>query len=166
MRTKTRARKHNGLGLAPSFKKPKGGTVFKTEPKEEEAGPSSSRRQTRYGPSAPRSVQRAVRAHRRRPGVAALQEIRKYQQKGKDATRHLIPKAPFWRFARELLGQYKDNYRWSVQGVTALQEAAEAYLVGLFEDTQLCAIHAKRVTIFVKDMQLAKRLRGDIEFAS
>ena len=42
-----------------------------------------------------------------------------------------------------------------------LQEASEAYLVGLFEDTNLCAIHAKRVTIMPKDIQLARRIRGE-----
>uniref|UniRef100_M3YJI6 Core Histone H2A/H2B/H3 domain-containing protein n=1 Tax=Mustela putorius furo TaxID=9669 RepID=M3YJI6_MUSPF len=45
--------------------------------------------------------------------------------------------------------------------VMALQEACEAYLVGLFEDTNLCAIHAKRVTIMPKDIQLARRIRGE-----
>lgn len=71
MRKKSAARKQ--VGLPTGFKKPKGGTVFKTEPKESPTGPSAGGRQTRYGPRAPRSVQRAVRAHRRRPGVAALQ---------------------------------------------------------------------------------------------
>ncbi len=42
----------------------------------------------------------------------------------------------------------------------ALQEAAEAHLVGLFEDCNLCAVHAKRVTIMPKDLQLARRIRG------
>lgn len=69
----------------------------------------------------------------------AHREIRKYQRGGKDATRHLIPRAPFWRFAREVLGALHHDFRWSVQGVTALQEAAEAYLVGLYEDTQVGA---------------------------
>ncbi|NWR11736.1 H33 protein, partial [Paradoxornis webbianus] len=45
--------------------------------------------------------------------------------------------------------------------IGALQEASEAYLVGLFEDTNLCAIHAKRVTIMPKDIQLARRIRGE-----
>jgi histone H3 len=45
--------------------------------------------------------------------------------------------------------------------VAALQEAAEAYLIGLFSDTNLCALHAKRVTIMPKDMQLARRIRGE-----
>ncbi len=89
-------------------------------------------------------------------------EIRQYQRAGKFATQRLIPRAPFWRLAREVLGNVgSGDNRWSVAGVTALQEAAEAYLVAMFDDAQMCAIHAKRVTIFVKDMQLARRLRGD-----
>jgi histone H3 len=55
----------------------------------------------------------------------------------------------------------KADVRWQSQAVLALQEATEAYLVGLFEDTNLCAIHAKRITIMVKDMQLARRIRGE-----
>ncbi len=53
------------------------------------------------------------------------------------------------------------DLRFQSQAVLALQEAAEAYLVGLFEDTNLCAIHAKRVTIMPKDIQLARRIRGE-----
>ena len=57
--------------------------------------------------------------------------------------------------------EFKSEIRFQSQAVLALQEAAEAYLVSLFEDTNLCAIHAKRVTIMTKDLQLAKRIRGD-----
>ena len=53
-----------------------------------------------------------------------------------------------------------DVTRWQSQAIQALQEASEAYLVHLFEDTNLCAIHAKRVTIMQKDIQLARRIRG------
>ena len=62
---------------------------------------------------------------------------------------------------REIAGQFKSDLRFQSQAILALQEAAEAYLVGLFEDTNLCAIHAKRVTIMPKDMQLARRIRGE-----
>ena len=62
---------------------------------------------------------------------------------------------------REIATEYKQEVRFQSQAVLALQEAAEAYLVSLFEDTNLCAIHAKRVTIMSKDLQLAKRIRGD-----
>merc|ERR1719437_330818 len=95
--------------------------------------------------------------HRYRPGTVALREIRKYQK----STELLIRKLPFQRLIRELAQDLRTELRFQSQAVLALQEAAEAYLVGLFEDTNLCAIHAKRVTIMPKDMQLARRLRGE-----
>jgi histone H3/H4 len=73
----------------------------------------------------------------------------------------LIRKLPFQRLVREIATEFKQEVRFQSQAVLALQEAAEAYLVSLFEDTNLCAIHAKRVTIMSKDLQLAKRIRGD-----
>ena len=95
--------------------------------------------------------------HRYRPGTVALREIRKFQK----STDLLIRKLPFQRVVREIAQQFKSDLRFQSQAVLALQEATEAYLVGLFEDTNLCAIHAKRVTIFPKDMQLARRIRGE-----
>ena len=73
----------------------------------------------------------------------------------------LIRKLPFQRLVREIATEFKQEVRFQSQAVLALQESAEAYLVSLFEDTNLCAIHAKRVTIMSKDLQLAKRIRGD-----
>ena len=87
----------------------------------------------------------------------ALREIRKYQK----STDLLIRKAPFQRLVREVAQDFKSDLRFQSTAVLALQEAAEAYLVGLFEDTNLCAIHAKRVTIMPKDIQLARRIRGE-----
>jgi len=72
-----------------------------------------------------------------------------------------LRRAPFQRLVREIAMNYNDELRFQASSLIALQESAEAYLVGLFEDTNLCCIHAKRVTIFSKDMQLAKRIRGD-----
>ena len=95
--------------------------------------------------------------HRYRPGTVALREIRKYQK----STDLLIRKLPFQKVVREIAGEFKSDLRFQSQAVLALQEAAEAYLVGLFEDTNLCAIHAKRVTIMPKDIQLARRIRGE-----
>merc|ERR1711865_754673 len=63
--------------------------------------------------------------------------------------------------SREIANDFKNDLRFQSSAVLALQEAAEAYMVGLFEDTNLCAIHAKRVTIMPKDMQLARRIRGE-----
>ena len=95
--------------------------------------------------------------HRYRPGTVALREIRRYQK----STELLIRKLPFQRLVREIAQDYKTDLRFQGSAVLALQESAEAYLVGLFEDTNLAAIHAKRVTIMPKDIQLARRIRGE-----
>ncbi|XP_054346924.1 histone H3.1-like [Pongo pygmaeus] len=98
--------------------------------------------------------------HRYRPGTVALREIRRYQK----STELLIRKLPFQRLVREIAQDFKTDLRFQSSAVMALQEACEAYLVGLFEDTNLCAIHAKRVTIMPKDIQLARRIRGERAF--
>jgi histone H3 len=95
--------------------------------------------------------------HRYRPGTVALREIRRYQK----STELLIRKLPFQRLVREIAQDFKTDLRFQSSAIMALQEASEAYLVGLFEDTNLCAIHAKRVTIMPKDIQLARRIRGE-----
>lgn len=95
--------------------------------------------------------------HRFRPGVVALREIRRYQK----STELLIRRLPFQRLVRELAVPYKTGVRFQAVAIEALQEAAEAYLVGLFEDTNLCAIHARRVTIKPQDIHLARRIRGE-----
>ena len=95
--------------------------------------------------------------HRYRPGTVAIREIRKYQK----TTDLLIKKLPFQRVVREIAQDFNSNLRFQSSAVVALQEATESYVVGLFEDTNLCAIHAKRVTIMPKDMQLARRIRGE-----
>merc|ERR1712091_672911 len=97
------------------------------------------------------------RPHRFRPGTVALREIRKFQK----STELLIRKLPFQRLVRDIAGNFKNDLRFQSSAVLALQEASEACMVGLFEDTNLCAIHAKRVTIMPKDMQLARRIRGE-----
>ena len=97
------------------------------------------------------------KTHRYRPGTVALREIRKYQK----STELLIRKLPFQRLVREVAQDFKNDLRFQSSAVMALQEAAEAYLVSLFEDTNLCAIHAKRVTIMPRDMQLARRIRNE-----
>lgn len=95
---------------------------------------------------------------RYRPGTIALREIRKYQM----STDLLIRKLSFQRFVKELVcGLGWKELRFQSTALLALQEASESYLVGLFEDTNMCAIHAKRVTIQPKDMQLARRIRGE-----
>jgi histone H3 len=113
--------------------------------------------------------------HRYKPGTVALREIRRYQK----STELLIRKLPFQRLVREIAQDFKSDLRFQSSAIGALQESVEAYLVSLFEDTNLCAIHAKRVTIRKlpclltsieldanclaesKDIQLARRLRGE-----
>ena len=73
----------------------------------------------------------------------------------------LIRKLPFQRLVREIAAALKSDLRFQSSAVMALQEAAEAYLVGLFEDTNLAALHAKRITVMPKDLQLARRIRGE-----
>ena len=84
-------------------------------------------------------------------------EIRAYQK----STQLLIRKLPFQRLVREIAEDFKTELRFQGAAIMALQESAEAYLVGLFEDSNLCTIHAKRVTIMPKDIQLARRIRGE-----
>ena len=95
--------------------------------------------------------------HRFRPGTVALREIRRYQK----STELLLRKLPFQRLVREVAAEYKSDLRFQASAIAALQEATEAYMVSLFEDSNLCAIHGKRVTVMPKDMQLAKRIRGE-----
>jgi histone H3 len=104
--------------------------------------------------SAPASA--GVRKPQRyRPGTVALREIRRYQK----TTELLIKKLPFQRLVREIAQDFKTDLRFQSKAILALQEAAESYLIGLLEDTNLCAIHAKRVTIMPKDVDLARRIR-------
>jgi len=109
--------------------------------------------------AAAEQVKRKPREKRRyRPGTKALKEIRQYQR----STELLVRRAPFQRLVREIMqGTGVPDLRIQAVALEALQHAAEAYLILLFEDTNLCAIHAKRITIMPKDMQLARRIRGD-----
>jgi histone H3 len=93
------------------------------------------------------------------PGTVALREIRRYQK----STGLLISKLPFQRLVRQIAQDMGPQLRFQSTALLNLQEAAETYLVGLFEDTNLCAIHAKRVTIMPKDLALARRVRGEKE---
>ncbi|KAM9266885.1 histone H3-like centromeric protein A [Cariama cristata] len=116
------------------------------------------RRRVPAPPPPPPSPRRTPRPRRRRPGQRALQEIRKYQS----STRLLLRPAPFVRLVREicLLFTRGVDYRWQRMALVALQEAAEAFTVRLLEDAYLCSLHARRVTLYPKDVQLARRLRG------
>ena len=112
---------------------------------------------TRRLPLGPRGG--VKKPHRYRPGTVALREIRRFQKN----TELLIRKAPFQRLVREIATERGEkDVRFQSTAVLALQEASEAYMVGMFEDTNLAAMHAKRVTIMPRDMQLARRIRGEI----
>lgn len=106
--------------------------------------------------SQPESGQKK-KPHRYRPGTVALREIRRYQK----STDLLLRCRPFQRLVREIAQDYQNDLRFQSTALRALQEASEAYLVRLFEDANLCAIHAKRVTIMPKDIQMARRIRGE-----
>ena len=95
--------------------------------------------------------------HRFKAGTVAIREIKHYQK----STGHLIRRAPFQRLVREVTLDYKSDLRFEPNAMEALLEASEAYLVGVFEDTNLEAIHGKRVTIMPKDVQLVRRIRGE-----
>ncbi|KAG6852059.1 histone H3.1 [Blastosporella zonata] len=105
----------------------------------------------------PTAAATGKRPPRFRPGTVALREIRRYQ----NSTELLIRKLPFQRLVREVAQDFAVNLRFKTSAVQALQEASEAYLVSLFEDTNSAAIHAKRVTIMPKDLFLARKLRGE-----
>lgn len=97
------------------------------------------------------------KSHRFRPGTVALREIRRYQK----SIATLVPKLPFQRLVKEVAQNLRPEFRFQSAAIGALQQASESYLVNVFQDTNLCALHAKRVTIMPRDLQLARRLRGD-----
>ena len=104
----------------------------------------------------PPAPQPMKKPRRYQPGTVALREIRWYQK----STELLVRKLPFQRLVRELAQDLsKVNVRFQSGTIMALQEASEAYLVGLLEDSNICAVHAKRVTIMPKDIQLVWRIQ-------
>ena len=96
--------------------------------------------------------------YRYRPGTVALREIRQFQK----SSELLIRKLPFMRLCREFIYELQREFRLRHNAAEALQEASEAFTVGLFEDSNLLAIHSKRVTVQCKDIQLARRIRRDV----
>jgi len=120
--------------------------------------PSAKAPRSNVGKTTMGAAGKSMKKPRRfRPGTVALKEIRRYQK----STELLIRKLPFQRLVREISQDYKTDLRFQASAIMALQEAAEAYLVGLFEDSNLAAIHAKRVTVMPRDIQLARRVRGE-----
>jgi len=136
-------------------------TSKRKSPNPQKKTPSSVAKKTKGSPTKPsKTPAKKQKPKRYKPGAVALKEIRHYQK----STHLLLLKLPFARLVREISQQYAPEsiggFRWQAEALLALQEAAEMYLVHLFEDAQLCCIHAKRVTIMPKDIQLARRIRG------
>ena len=132
------------------------------EKREEERKKAAAKMAKKGGQKAPKGG--VKKRYRYRPGTVALKQIRQYQK----STELLIRKLPFQRLVREIASDSEviksplcGKVRFQSAAIMALQEATEAYLVGLFEDSNLCAIHARRVTIMPKDIQLARRIRGE-----
>ena len=119
----------------------------KTKPQKKSQTKSSSKKEGADG----------KRKNRYRPGQAALREIKKYQKQ----TDLVIRRMPFQRLCRDIAREFVPEVRFQPSTLQALQECTEMYIAGLFEDTQLCTLHAKRVTVYQKDMMLAQRIRGD-----
>ena len=110
------------------------------------------------GKTLPASQQGTKKPRRYRPGTVALREIWRYQK----STELLIRKLPFQQLVREMAQDLgKKDIHFQSGAIIVLQETLEAYLVGLLKDASLCAIHAKRVTIMTKDIQLACCIRGE-----
>lgn len=152
-RTKTTARKGSSIKHLRGSK----GKARKTAPRSINSGSPS-----RIGYKTARKTAGVTKggvkkAHKYKPGTVALREIRKFQK----STELLIRKLPFQKVVKSIANELRQDTRFQSSAISALQEATEAYLVGLFEDTNLCAIHARRVTIMVRDMQLARRIRGE-----
>ena len=107
------------------------------------------------------------RPHCNRPGMVVLREIRRYQK----STECLIKRSPFQKLIREISQEYRVcpqgpgtpsiQMRFQSTAIATLQEAAENFIVGLFEDVNLSAVHAKRVTVMLQDVRIALRIRGD-----
>ncbi|GMY23848.1 histone H3-like centromeric protein CENH3 isoform X1 [Fagus crenata] len=143
----------------PAGKKPttrKSGRASTTSPASTSTPVRSTSRTNAQSPRTP-ETQRQRKKRRSRPGTVSLREIRRLQKTWK----LIIPAAPFIRVVKQVCFQYSpDVTRWTAEALVALQEAAEDFLVHLFEDAVLCTVHAKRVTLMKKDFELARRLGG------
>ena len=120
-------------------------------------GGSAPRKQLATKIRIKKEKKKPVKKNRMKAPAVALQEIRRYQK----STELIIRKLPLQRLVRQIANDFKIDIMFQSAAINAIHEAAEAYLVGMFEDTNLCAIHAKRVTIMPKDIQLARRIRGE-----
>ena len=117
-------------------------------------GRDEPERATIYKSNKKSAPKQGRKPHRYRPGTKALKEIREYQKTGG----LLVPKQPMLRFVKEIIHQFRADFRIQESALNVLREATEVFLVAFFENSNLCAIHGKRVTILQKDMELVKRL--------
>lgn len=117
----------------------------------------SKKKATRRSSSRTARTARTARPRRESQKQNALRQIRRYQR----STGLLIPRATFNRMARDVGAEHKADIRFQRQALEALQEAAEAYMVGLYNDSNLLAIHSKRVTVLPRDIQLARLIRQE-----
>ncbi|GAV56920.1 Histone domain-containing protein [Cephalotus follicularis] len=165
-RTKARARytKQNRKQYSSTANVSSPATPSRVTTRGTSSTPAGSPNPNRQNPSAAATGRNAPQGkqsnkpHRYRPGTVALREIRRYQK----TWNLLIPHASFIRNVREITQQFAspEITRWTAEALVALQEAAEDFLVNLFSNSMLCAIHAKRVTLMKKDFELARRLGG------
>ncbi|XP_021566964.1 histone H3-like centromeric protein A [Carlito syrichta] len=142
------------IGAAPGAAQPARGPRRKPEARRRRvASPAPTPGPSRRGASPGTSPRQ-----RGRRKLAWTKEIRNLQK----STHLLLRKAPFSRLVREICVKFTRgvDFNWQSQALLALQEAAEAFLVHLFEDAYLLSLHAGRVTLFPKDVQLARRIRG------
>ena len=153
-RTKETARKKTGKTPRHKLIPKAPRKTLSSEQARKNAAKAAAAAQKNLGNLRTGGLKRPMRYHQ---GMVALHQIHRYQK----TTELLIRKLPFNRLVREVTQDFKTDLHFQTQAIGALQEAAEAYLVGLFEDTNLCAIHAKHVTIMPKDIQLAQRIWGE-----
>ncbi|KAI9183973.1 centromeric DNA-binding histone H3-like protein cse4 [Blastocladiella emersonii ATCC 22665] len=152
-----RTKKSNFAGSSTGKSAAKKSLAAKTAPA---AGAAVRKAPVKTPPASAETTEKHKRRYR--PGTVALREIRKYQK----TTDLLLRRLPFSRLVREITDDLMptQQFRWQASALGALQEAAESYIVHLMEDANLCAIHAKRVTLMTKDLHLARRIRGDRVF--
>ncbi|EPY27914.1 histone H3 [Strigomonas culicis] len=165
--TRSRTAPHHSLSLSPSL--PLLATRPPSLPHTQQPSPLSSMSRvketarakrsitSKKSKKAPRAASGVKHARRWRPGTVALREVKKFQR----SVDLLIQRAPFQRLVREIAAAQKEGIRFSSSALLALQESTEAYVVSLLADTNLATVHARRVTIMPRDIQLALRLRGD-----
>lgn len=157
VRTKAKARKYEANRSSQGGKRlpSKGGKM----PRSEFTTLKTVTKSKGKTPKTPKTPGKTPKTRRFRPGTKALREIKQYQK----GTGLLIRKLPFQRLVKEIAEEYRSDLRFQSKALEAFQIATEAYIIGLFEDANLCCIHAGRVTVMSKDLALAHRLRGDTQ---